>query len=222
MELENSPEPVTAKMILDKIGKLQQIMGGKWIENDKNNKILVLEDLLEQAIGAGKQVVIWCRYTHSRERVAELLEKMNIRYSLVHGGVPSIQIPKDKRVEDYTHDELASRGGQIKLFQAGVNKVFVGSLQACSEGITLTAGTVAIYYENTFSLKDRLQSEKRCHRIGQKFNVTYVDLIYKRSWDEIMMNGIDGKQDMGSYLAGSFRKGDYKLIEEGKNVDTTA
>ena len=42
----------------------------------------------------------------------------------------------------------------------------------------------AIYYSNSFDLEQRMQSEDRCHRIGQKKPVTVYKLIAKDSVDE--------------------------------------
>ena len=41
-----------------------------------------------------------------------------------------------------------------------------------------------IYYANDFNLETRIQSEDRCHRIGQKNPVTYIDLIAEETIDE--------------------------------------
>ena len=62
-------------------------------------------------------------------------------------------------------------------------RFFVGNQAAGGLGITLTQAQTVAYYSNTFSLEDRLQSEDRAHRIGQKHTVLYVDIVANDTLD---------------------------------------
>jgi SNF2 family DNA or RNA helicase len=53
----------------------------------------------------------------------------------------------------------------------------VGNPQTAGYGLTLTAANNVIYYANDYNLETRMQSEDRCHRIGQDSSVLYVDLV---------------------------------------------
>jgi SNF2 family DNA or RNA helicase len=59
-----------------------------------------------------------------------------------------------------------------------------------------------IYYSNDFSLETRLQSEDRAHRIGQKKNVTYIDLVAKNTIDEKVMDALRNKQSVANLITG--------------------
>ena len=49
--------------------------------------------------------------------------------------------------------------------------------------LNVTAADYAIYYSNSFDLETRLQSEDRCHRIGTKNNITYIDIEAPKTID---------------------------------------
>lgn len=50
-----------------------------------------------------------------------------------------------------------------------------------------------VYYSNSYDLEIRLQSEDRAHRIGQKNNVTYIDLISPGTIDEKILAALRDK-----------------------------
>ena len=66
----------------------------------------------------------------------------------------------------------------------------------------LTAATCVVYYSNDFSLEARLQSEDRCHRIGQTNNVLYVDLEVEDTVDTRILNSLKGKKELADLVVG--------------------
>jgi len=187
----NADEQLTANIILTKMLRLQQILSGVYLNNIKNNKkLLELLEIIDENLGNGNQIIIWCRFIETIKMIENAVKK--IPYSIIYGAI-----------ED--------RQEQINKFQEGKTKIFIGQIQTGGLGINLTKGNIVIYFENTFSLQDRLQSEARAHRIGQELKVTYVDLIYKNTIDEYILKAIKEKQDVATYLVKSFKKGDYKI-----------
>ena len=59
-----------------------------------------------------------------------------------------------------------------------------------------------IYYANDFNLETRIQSEDRCHRIGQRNPVTYIDLIADGTIDEKIVKALRDKIDIGAKVLG--------------------
>ena len=90
----------------------------------------------------------------------------------------------------------------IDQFQNGEARFFVGNPQTGGYGITLTAAQTVIYFANSFDLAVRMQSEDRAHRIGQKNNVTYVDLIAEGTIDEKIVKSLRNKMDVASLVMG--------------------
>jgi SNF2 family DNA or RNA helicase len=71
-------------------------------------------------------------------------------------------------------------------------RFFVGQPRTGGYGLTLTEASTVIYFSNNYDLEIRLQSEDRAHRIGQKNNVTYIDIVTEGTVDE---NGEDLGRD---------------------------
>ena len=174
-----APEAITRLL------RLQQILCG-WFptENErvqpideKNPRIEALKDILE---GIESKVIIWARFRADIRAIERLLGDLAVSY---HGGVDS-----DAR-------ELA-----FERFQEGDAKYFIGTPQAGGIGLTLTAAEYAIYYSNSFDLEQRLQSEDRCHRIGTKNNVTYIDIECQKSIDSKIIKALRDKKNIADVI----------------------
>jgi SNF2 family DNA or RNA helicase len=81
-------------------------------------------------------------------------------------------------------------------------RFFVGNPATAGYGLTLTAADLVIYYANDFNLETRIQSEDRAHRIGQKNNVTYIDLISEGTIDEKIVDALRNKIDISAKVLG--------------------
>ena len=172
-------EFISAANALVKIIRLQQIISGSYVELKDNNK---LKEVIEIIENSDESIIIWCRFIES---INMLMANIKEPVSLLYGAT------KD-------------RAEQIELFQNKTNRIFIGQIQTGGLGITLTAGTHVIYYENTFKLGDRLQSEDRAHRKGQDNKVLYTDLIYKDTIDINIINSIRTKQDIADSVLDCF------------------
>ena len=95
------------------------------------------------------------------------------------------------------------RQDNIRKFQNDPKcRFLVGTPQTGGYGITLTQANTVIYYSNGYDLEKRLQSEDRAHRIGQKKNVTYVDLICEDTVDEKIVKALRKKINVASQVLG--------------------
>ncbi len=149
---------------------------------DKNPRIKALLDIAEECAG---KMIVWARF---RMDIASIVKALEAAYpnSVVeyHGGVD--------------HD---SRAKAVKSFQDDPEvRFFVGTQQAGGTGLTLTAASTVVYYSNDFSLENRLQSEDRAHRIGQKNTVTYYDLEAVNTVDRRIVNALRMKKDVASAI----------------------
>lgn len=184
-----APEEDTPVHQLARLSKLCQVSSSYYIHPDLEKeieifghkpKLEILEGLLEAAcLSQDKQVIIWARFKREIRDIKELLVKMKLSHVEYHG--------------DITNED---RSQGIDAFQSGKAKVFLGNQQAGATGITLTAADTMIYYSNNFSLRDRLQSEDRAHRIGQKNNVTYIDICASGTVDEKIVGVLRSKKDI--------------------------
>lgn len=174
------------------VTKLAQITSGYYIhplstepvriEGD-NPKLDLLVERVERIVEQGDKVIVWARYRIEIEDIVRRLQEAGIACVQYHGG-----IGKDERTQ------------AIEDFERGGAQVFVGNQQAGGTGITLVAASYVIYFSNNFSLRDRLQSEDRAHRIGQTRNVTYVNIVAKGTIDEAVVKALSSKKDVADTI----------------------
>ena len=186
---------VTARNVLTRLLRLSQCTGG-FIRDDNNGiveeisraKLEALEDIIDECMEQDKKVVVFARFVPEIDSIAKMLEKKNIGYSLIKGDV-------------------TDRAEQVQQFQADPNiKVFIGQLQTTGMGLTLTAGTVAVYYSLDFSYANYEQSRARIRRIGQTKRGVYIHLVCKDTIDEKVMAALKQKADVSKLLVDDYKK----------------
>ena len=141
-------------------------------------------DGIEEVSG---KIIIWSRFRY---------DIVNIRNELasVYGS--------DSVVSYYGDTSEQDRQTAIDRFQHGTARFFVANPATAGYGLTLTGANTVIYYANDFNLETRIQSEDRCHRIGQKNPVTYIDLIADGTIDEKIVKALRDKIDIGARVLG--------------------
>ena len=81
-------------------------------------------------------------------------------------------------------------------------RFLVGTPQTGGYGITLTAASTMIYYSNGYDLEKRTQSEARIDRIGQKFPMTYIDILAEDTVDERIVKALRKKINIATQVMG--------------------
>ena len=181
----------TTVTVLTQLMRLQQITCGHFVADDgttqevKNNRMQELLDALEQTEG---KAIIWCHWQKDAKSIIEQIEKEYGPGSVVdYYGLT----PQDERQDN------------IRKFQSDPKcRFLVGTPSTGGYGITLTAANTVIYYSNGYDLEKRLQSEDRAHRIGQKENVTYIDIICEDTVDEKIVKSLQDKVNIASEVLG--------------------
>lgn len=186
---------VFVEQVLAKYTMLQQVSGGfinhttgdgervttNLVEPKNNPKILELIDILNQ--NPDRYVIVWAKF---RREIADIIGALNgqgIKSVEYHGGLSADQ-----------------REVNLELFTRGQARVFVANQQTGGTGLTLNVADLVVYYSNSLKLSDRMQSEDRCHRIGQDKSVLYVDLVAEGSKDSQIMEVLRDKMDIADYV----------------------
>ena len=176
---------------LTQLMRLQQITCGHFTADDgatqpiPNNRITELMDVLEETEG---KAIIWAHYQYD---ITEIIKAVVKEY-----GPGSI-------VDYYGLTPQDERQKNRNAFQNNPKVRFlVGTPQTGGYGLTVTAANTVIYYSNGYDLEKRLQSEDRAHRIGQKKNVTYVDIIAEDTVDEKIVKALRDKINIASQVLG--------------------
>ena len=181
----------TTVTVLTQLMRLHQITCGYVTADDgtiqevESNRLNELMSILEEVEG---KVIIWANYQFS---VSDIIQKITKVYG------------PDSYVHYYGLTPQEDRQDYIRRFQNDPKcRFIIGTPQTGGYGITLTQANTVIYYSNGYDLEKRLQSEDRAHRIGQKKNVTYIDIIAEDTIDEKIVEALRSKIDIASQVMG--------------------
>ena len=198
-ELEGSE--VTANHVLVRMLRLQQLTGGFLVDDSGERhqvntaKLDALDDIVESLVmDEGKKLIVFSRFLAEMDAIQSMLmPKLNReRLSMVRidGSVKS-----------------ADRGQIVENFQTDPRcRVFLGEIDACAEGLTLTAAQTVVYYSLNWNLAKYQQSADRIHRIGQTGTCTYIHLIAPHTIDMKIMTALKNKSDLAKSVVDNWRK----------------
>ncbi len=141
-----------------------------------------MEELVEEAVENGKQVVIFSNWTQMTDVIFERLHK---RFVV-------------SRITGETKD--SDRQRIVEQFQDGIYKILIGTSGAMGTGLTLTAGTVEIFMDEPWNMALKEQAVDRCHRIGQKQNLTVYTLMCKDTIDQRIHELVEKKGALADVL----------------------
>jgi len=192
MLLFEDGEIVSAPAVITQMLRIQQVLSGHLKTDDGEMKYFpsrrmdALKEILEEHDG---KVIIWSRFRYDIIQITQMLNK-----EFGEGSAAAYY-------GDTTDDE---RQAIVEQFQIPGSRLrfFVGNPATAGYGLTLTEADLVIYYANDFNLETRIQSEDRAHRIGQKNNVTYIDLVSEGTIDEKIVEALRNKIDIGARVLG--------------------
>ena len=207
IEAENKQgRQIIATNVLTRLLRLQQITGG-FLPRDDNSgkqiqvssaKLNLLQDILEDVLGAGKKVVIFARFIpeiHAIEDVARKIAGDNSYYAIT--GAVGME-DRGKAVEEFQNNPAV--------------KICIAQIQTAGLGITLTAADTGIFYSMDFSYANYDQAKARLHRIGQQNKVTYIHLLAQGTVDEKVYNVLKQKKSVADDVVDNWRQ--YFRVEE--------
>jgi len=182
---------VSTPAVITQLLRLQQIMSGHLKTDDgdmltfPSARMDALEEIINEHDG---KAIIWSRFRHDIQQITNMLNnKFGQGCAAAYYG-------------DTSDDE---RNRIVRNFQeSNALRYFVGNPATAGYGLTLTEANLVVYYANDFNLETRIQSEDRAHRIGQKNNVTYIDLISEGTIDERIVKALRDKIDIGAKVLG--------------------
>ena len=188
---EMNGKMITTASALTQLMRLHQITCGHFKADDKsiqpikNNRLSQLLEVLEEVEG---KAVIWAHYQFDVQTIVKAIEKEYGENSVVtyYGLTPNEE-----------------RQSNLERFQTkDETRFLVGTPQTGGYGITLTAASTMIYYSNGYDLEKRTQSEARIDRIGQKFPMTYIDILAEDTVDERIVKALRKKINIATQVMG--------------------
>lgn len=135
------------------------------------------------------RVMIWCSFVNEVGRLATEIGRIigSERVAAIYGdSMDSTQIT-------LTKESFQSR-------DPGGIQVIVTQIDKMAYGHNLQSSDAMIYYSHTYSYIARSQSEDRTHRRGRILPVDIIELVYKDSIDEDVMEAVERKEDYASIV----------------------
>lgn len=191
MSILESGELVTTPLALVKLLRLQQVTCGYVPTDDPDTEPEVLigdrNPRLDMAVEfcdrLPHKALIWARFRKDLDLLEHKLGDRCVRYD---GTVNN---------DDRARNKYEFQNNPRKQF-------FLGNQAAAGRGLTLTAAQSELYYSNTFSLGQRLQSEDRAHRIGQEHPVGITDMVGYDTIDNKIVESLRTKWDISNEILG--------------------
>lgn len=202
---------------LTRLLRAQQIIGGFFTDEDgkvhpiepdtkKGTGNTRIKALMQMVSETQSPVIIWARFIPEIEAIRDELAR-------VYGKDSVVTYYGANTTEERAEAKERFQGERKYINEAGEHVVevvpeeqranfFVGNASAGGRGLTLTRAQYVFYYSNSFSLLHRQQSEDRAHRIGQKENVTYVDLEATGTIDGHIRTSLHKKQQVADQVLG--------------------
>lgn len=199
VELEGG-RTVTASMAMTKLVRLQQIACGFLVPDDrdplsdeiagvpiddKNPRVEAMMQELEKVRNKG---IVWSYWRYSLREIADALRTAYGDKSVVeyHGGISE---------EDKSRALLG--------FKEDKTRWFLGNPMSAGVGLDLVEADNMTYYNNSFNLGLRLQSEDRFHRIGQEADsCTITDIECLGTVDRPQLRSLKDKRDVAALISG--------------------
>lgn len=155
---------------------------------EKNPKYAEAMQLVQEY--SDRQFIIWSRHVPEIKAITAWLKTNGVSAECYHGGVKE-----------------AERQAIADDFVAGKILVFVSNPATAGTGLTFVNCHDVIYLSNDFNLGNRLQSEDRTHRIGQKVSVNYHEIVAANSVELMVLDNLRGKMDVADYVRSMVAKG---------------
>lgn len=177
--------------------RLRQATGNPHIISDvtESAKFDRMEEIVDDAIENGRKVVIFSNWTQITNPAYKLLSK---KYKGVMYTGEVNESDRKLAVNSFQNDDKV--------------KFIIGTTSAMGTGLTLTAGTIEIFLDEPWNMALKEQAIDRCHRIGQKSNITVYTLLCRNTIDERINTIVEKKGQMSEILIDDKIQGDKNAL----------
>lgn len=145
-------------------------------------KVKQAADFIKTYLASDKPLVVFCSY---------------------HDIVDSLKQQFPEAVTITGRESLVEKQAAVDAFQQGHAKLAICSIKAAGVGLTLTASSSVAFIEFPWTFADCCQCEDRCHRIGQKENVTCYYLLGENTIDNKLYKIIYDKKSIAAQILGT-------------------
>ena len=194
---------VSVENALTKTLRLNTICAGHLTDNEgeitffeKTKKLEQVVELVRQITHSGEKVIIWTSFTPEVERIASELKKNKVCKNILY-----ITGKQSAKAKAEAEDQFNSCPN---------HRVLIANRAAGGTGLNLQAASHSIIYSRNYSLAHEVQSEARNYRSGSEVHSCIVqhNLIMKGTVEEIILEALQKKKDLGSGLLENMKKDD--------------
>lgn len=182
-----------AKTAASKFMSLQQISNGFFYtdaaEDETRGKLITINDdraeyVAQELIERTGKTVVFCRFHGDMDALERAFQKE---------GIKAVEFSGRK---DDAHNERA----RIAFVNDPSVQVFVATQASGGTGLNLQVANRTVYFSNSFSYGDRIQSESRTWRAGQNRRCVYYDVVMFPI-DRLILENLRKKQDLSQQLS---------------------
>ena len=161
-------------------------------------------DFVLEMLPSCERLLFFAHHKSMLDAVGAAAASAGVRTFRIDGAVPAI--------------ERASLVNSFQALPPGKPAIFLLSILAAGQGLTLTAACTAVFGELRWTPGELLQAEDRCHRIGQRSAVNVYYLVARDTADEAMWAVLQRKvRSLGAALDGQ-RKLKLSVAEESERT----
>lgn len=158
-----------------------------------SGKLVLVDKLLPKLKRDGHKVLIFSQMIRVLDIIEDYLVLKRFSYERIDGRIRGEM--RQEAIDRY------SKKDSDKF-------VFLLCTRAGGLGINLTAADTVIIYDSDWNPQNDLQAQARCHRIGQKKNVTIYRLITTNTYEREMFDKASLKLGLDKAVLGSMRNED--------------
>lgn len=184
-----SDHPTVTQNVLTRILRLQQLVGG--FMPDSTGALIQVSDAKLSALrdyfcDLSAKAIVFAKFTAEVEAIYQAAEK---------AGLSPVKL--DGQAKD--------RGALVERFQTDEScRVFVGQIQAASEGVELSAASETVFYSTGYSLSTFLQARERSFDREQR--KSEVSIVAADTVDEDIVASLRGKQNVARQIVDGWKQ----------------
>jgi SNF2 family DNA or RNA helicase len=190
LDTQDGTKPLPAPVVIAQLIRLQQFSlayadivysgiegeGGSVQLTEPSSKLDALFQIIED--NPDEPLVIFSQFKQAIRLVESRLRSRDMAYVRITGD-----------------DSGPARRRAVDTFQEGGANVFVGTIGAGSEGITLTRSSTVIFLDRDWTPARNAQAEDRLHRIGQRDAVQVIDIMARNTVDQYRFARLEMKKE---------------------------
>lgn len=163
-----------------------------------SGKLLILDQLLMKLHSLGHRVLLFAQMTHTLDILQDFLELRKYSYERLDGSIRA----EERFAAIRSFSGRSAKANMKSHADENSAFVFMISTRAGGVGLNLVAADTVIFYEQDWNPQVDKQALQRAHRIGQMNHVMSINLVTRRTVEEIIMRRAERKLRLSQSVVG--------------------